>query len=139
MFLHLSRFFSSVTGQDASFASKGTQLTGAMPPEIQHLTDLQRLLIPDMGLTGRFLNLLTNMTKLVNLSVPKNKFTGSIPDSFRDDHPNLAILDFSSNALTGTIPLSFGHFENLTTLDLSTNSLQGSIPSELGNITALRK
>ena len=132
-------FLRTVNGQSDSTTGKAVQLKGEMPPELQHLTSLQRLLIPDMGLTGRLLELLTKMSKLETLSVPQNKFSGSIPDTFSADHALLASIDLSSNAFTGQIPLSFGRFEYLYGLDLSSNNLHGSIPSELGNITALRK
>ena len=109
-----------------------------MPPEFQHLTNLVALIIPDMKVTGRILDSLKDMSKLETLSLSNNNFTGSIPDTFSDDHPHLVTIDLHTNSLTGQIPLSFNRLKNLSSLLLSENNLEGPIPSQLGNITGLR-
>jgi Leucine-rich repeat (LRR) protein len=71
------------------------------------------------------------MTKLINLHVFENKFTGSIP-TWIDQLPSLEVLFLSSNSFNGTIPSSLGNLSpTLRGLYLSDNKFQGQIPDEV--------
>ncbi|KAI3848268.1 hypothetical protein MKW92_023797 [Papaver armeniacum] len=47
------------------------------------------------------------------------------------------MLNFSSNALTGSIPATFGNLKHLESLDLSQNKLTGEIPFQLADLSFL--
>jgi len=73
------------------------------------------------------------MSRMVQLLLDKNSFTGSLPSL--DFATNLSFLDVSYNQLTGTIPESFlggKEDDDLLYVDLSHNALDGTVPSDLG-------
>ena len=110
-----------------------------MPSEIGLLTSLERLIISGMKVQGPILSYLNGASKLTLLDVNSNNFTGSIPDTFSEEHPALGYLNLELNQFTGEIPTSIGAFTSLTTLNLQHNQIKGSIPSELAAIPTLRK
>ena len=64
---------------------------------------------------------------LFNFNVGINNINGSLP-KFR----NVAILQFTANAFTGSIPSEYGLLGNLTELNLDYNAgITGSVPIEL--------
>ena len=89
-------------------------LTGAIPPELGQLTNLQTL--------GLFLN----------------QLTGAIPSEL-GQLSNLEFLALDINQLTGAIPTELGQLTNLQTLGLRRNQLTGAIPPELGQLTNLQE
>ena len=78
------------------------KLGGVIPPQLDGLTALERLVLPDHGLTG-------SAPALVGLI-------------------NMTEVDLSDNSLTGSLP-AFHGLTGLTNLNLSGNSLTGSIPA----------
>ncbi|MED6181693.1 hypothetical protein PIB30_021621 [Stylosanthes scabra] len=104
-------------------------------------------------LVGEFPNwLLVNNTKLIDLSLGNNFFTGHVqfpshvtPNIQRIDvsendisgqihgnnissiFPKLYILNMSGNAISGSLPSEFGPMKSLVCLDLSDNDLSGEI------------
>ena len=133
------------------------KLGGVIPPQLDGLSALERLVLPDHGLTGSVpaLTGLINVTEvdlsgnslsgslpafhgltgLTNLNLSDNSLTGSIPAW--KDLTGLVNLDLSGNGLTGSIPASLGNLAKLVNLDLSGNGLTGSIPASLGNLSKL--
>jgi hypothetical protein len=78
---------------------------------------------------------LTELTKLIDLRLDRNHFSGPIPDLSR--LTALRQLDLSGNQLSGPIPDSIGTLKSLTRLDLSFNKLSGKIPTSIVNLTNL--
>ncbi|GMP22094.1 hypothetical protein CsSME_00000263 [Camellia sinensis var. sinensis] len=111
-------------------------LQGVVPPNIR----LQQFFGPTtLNLAGNHLEgpipFLPETIEAVDLS--RNNFTGGIPIQV-GGLQNVKYLSFSSNLLSGPIPLSFCHTNNvLMLIDLSNNSLSGTIPAGLGNCTSL--
>ncbi|KAI3712587.1 hypothetical protein L1987_71146 [Smallanthus sonchifolius] len=77
-----------------------------------------------------------NLTKVQELSLAKNKFSGGFPASIVN-LKDLESLDLSENAFSGQIPAAIGEISNLTTLDLSENQLTGRIQPSIRNLTKL--
>ena len=125
--------------QDDDFKGRVTPLVGSMPSEIGLLKSLESLIISDMKLSGSILNYIKGATNLTVLDVHSNTFTGSIPDSFSQEHPALINLNLALNQFTGAIPTSIGTFTSLKTLNLQFNQIKGKLPSELAGIPTLRK
>ena len=117
----------------ASSATK-PQLGGVIPPQLDGLTALERLVLPDHGLTGS-VPALTGLINMTEVDLSGNSLTGSLPGFH--GLTGLTNLNLSGNSLTGSIPASFGDMVNLVRLDLSDNALSGSIPASLGNATKL--
>ncbi|KAJ0256435.1 Receptor-like protein 13 [Hirschfeldia incana] len=79
----------------------------------------------------------TNFTRVSQLSMDNNQFTGTIGQGLRRLR-SLYMLDVSYNNLTGVIPSWFGENQFLGALQLSNNMLEGEIPPSLFNIFSLR-
>ena len=119
---------------DTSTSTTKLRLGGVIPPQLDGLSALERVVLPDHGLSGAVPGLvgLINMTE-VDLS--GNSLSGSLP-AFHG-LTGLVKLNLSGNGLTGSIPASLGNLANLERLDLSDNALSGSIPHQLGNAVKL--
>ena len=118
----------------------GNQLTGAIPPELGHLTELTSLWLGGNQLTGAIQPKLGQLTKLTSLWLDGNQLTGKIPPGL-GHLANLNSLWLGGNQLTGAIPPELGQLANLNSLQLNENQLDGEIPSELGrptNLTSLQ-
>ena len=112
------------------------RVSGAIPPEIGHLTSLSRLILTLLNLTGVIPNSLGHLTNLCHLVLGRNQLTGVIPPEL-SQLTGLRILSLGNNQLSGVIPPGFGTLTALVNLDLGNNQLTGEIPRELGNLTRL--
>ncbi|KAI3773425.1 hypothetical protein L1987_47952 [Smallanthus sonchifolius] len=65
-----------------------------------------------------------------HLHLGYNKFTGMIPDAFRN-LSQVLILDIGHNYLSGRIPKFIGELSNIRILNLRENNFRGSIPKKL--------
>ena len=115
---------------------QGNRLTGSIPPELGNLAYLQHLYLTSNQLTGTIPPQLGNLTNLSSLWLNGNQLTGSIPTEL-GNLTKLSSLGLNSNQLTGSIPTELGNLTNLGSLWLNSNQLTGSIPTELGNLTNL--
>ncbi|KAK8294594.1 hypothetical protein V6Z12_D05G010200 [Gossypium hirsutum] len=97
------------------------QLSGGLP---EHLTmgcfSLTSLALSNNKLQGHMFSSNVNLTKLSELHLDGNNFSGKIPDSF-------------NNVLSGEIPRWMENMSSLSTLDLSNNELSGDIPRWMGS------
>ena len=72
-----------------------------------------------------------------SISLNENNLNGTIPESF-GVFQNLEMLLLQKNRLSGSIPESIGNLKKLRILLLGTNSLSGSIPESIGNLTEMQ-
>ncbi|KAI3687381.1 hypothetical protein L1987_81076 [Smallanthus sonchifolius] len=114
--------------------SKG--LTGALPPLICDLQNLENLIVADNYLTGEFPRVLYNCSMLIQLDISQNNFVGPLPDDL-DRLSQLEYVDFGANNFTGDIPPAIGNLSALMWLHLYQNLFDGLIPSEIGNLSSL--
>ncbi|KAK9049719.1 hypothetical protein SSX86_031312 [Deinandra increscens subsp. villosa] len=75
-----------------------------------------------------------NFQSLQHLHLGSNRFTGSIPSTFRN-LTELLTLDIGNNYLSGRIPIFLGELSKLRILLLGKNNFSGSIPKELCKLT----
>lgn len=71
------------------------------------------------------------MTRLEELDLELNYFTGSIPSEIFN-LANLRNLYLHDNALSGTLSPSFTRMTSLEILDLDTNHISGIVPTQIG-------
>ena len=96
------------------------------------------LSLPENRLTGTIPPDLGNLTNLTHLRFWANQLWGTIPPEL-GRLVSLRRLSLGVNDLTGEIPPELGALTRLTGLTLRLNQLTGSIPTELGNLTELRQ
>ena len=113
------------------------QLTGAIPPELGSLINLQGLSLYGNQLTGPIPPELGSLINLQGLSLGNNQLTGPIPPEL-GSLINLQYLDLEINKLTGPIPPELGGLTALQRLNLLESGLSGAIPPELGSLINLR-
>ena len=111
-------------------------LSGALPPELGLLTELELLDLSTNNLTGVLPPELGNLANLRWLVVYLNTLSGPIPPGI-GDLANLSSLELGNNALSGAIPPELGNLANLRLLRLGWNTLSGPIPPGIGNLANL--
>ncbi|XP_058181794.1 putative receptor-like protein kinase At3g47110 isoform X2 [Rhododendron vialii] len=143
-------------------------LSGPVPHDLgRKMKDLDWLNFGDNNLGSgdasdlRFIDSLTNCTKLRHLDFYENGFRGILPTSIANFSGQLNMLDAGENQLVGTIPsgisnlvglfdlnldqnlfsgvipFEIGKLGNMQQLDFSRNKLSGPIPSSIGNLTKI--
>ena len=136
----LSEWFGVVTdgsGRVTRLTLPGNQLSGAIPPELAGLTQLQELYLWGNQLSGVIPPELGGLTQLQWLDLDGNQLSGAIPPDL-GGLTNLQSLSLSGNQLSGAIPPELGGLTQLQELYLRGNQLSGAIPPELGGLTQLQ-
>ncbi len=113
------------------------QLSGAIPPELANLSNLQVLDLWSNQLSGAIPPELANLSNLEELDLAVNQLSGAVPPEL-SSLSNLEKLYLSNNHLSGAIPPELGDLPNLERLWMSINDLSGSIPPELGSLSNLQ-
>ncbi|CAN8268379.1 unnamed protein product [Cochlearia groenlandica] len=111
---------------------KGFSLSGIFPPEFGNLTRLVEIDLPLNYLSGTIPTTLSRIP-LQNLSIIGNRFSGPVPSHLGDITTLLEVI-LESNLFTGPIPSSLGNLLSLRRLLLSANNLTGSIPESFSNL-----
>ena len=114
----------------------GNALSGAIPPELGGLSNLERLNLGGNALSGAIPPELGGLSNLESLSLYWNDLSGAIPPEL-GGLSNLRWLNLRGNALSGAIPPELGSLSNLGFLFLEWNDLSGAIPAELGSLSNL--
>ncbi|XP_066359370.1 probable LRR receptor-like serine/threonine-protein kinase At3g47570 isoform X2 [Miscanthus floridulus] len=112
------------------------QISGTIPPEIEHLTNLTILYMENNLLAGNLPDSIGNLPNLFVLSLSQNKLSGQVPSSIGNLN-KLSDLYLQENNFSGLIPRALGYCKNLETLNLSCNGFTGSIPKELFTLSML--
>ena len=147
----LSEWFGVVTdgsGRVTRLTLPGNQLSGAIPPELGGLTQLQSLDLAQRWdstsqkrisnqLSGAIPPDLGQLTNLQSLSLSGNQLSGAIPPEL-GGLTQLQWLSLGGNQLSGAIPPDLGGLTQLQWLSLGGNQLSGAIPPELAGLTQLQ-
>ena len=115
----------------------GNNLEGPIPPELGHLSSLERLFLRGNSLIGEIPPALGNLTRLRQLRLSFNDLVGEIPPELGNLSNVFYDLALWENNLTGSIPPELGKLSGLRWLFLAGNELTGVIPPELGNLGGL--
>ena len=147
----LSEWFGVVTdgsGRVTRLTLPGNQLSGAIPPALGRLTQLQSLDLAqgwDSTSQKRISNQLSGvippelggLTQLQELSLWGNQLSGAIPPEL-GGLTQLQELYLGDNQLSGAIPPELAGLTQLQRLSLGGNQLSGAIPPELAWLTQLQ-
>ncbi|KAL8192866.1 hypothetical protein R6Q57_027314 [Mikania cordata] len=151
-----------------SLQLKNNQLTGILPPSISNCSKLRCLEMDDNKFTGKltidfsklkdisrvllqhnlfgsgeademkFIDSLTNCSKLTYLGLGNCMFQGLLPKSVSNLSHQLQTLNLGTNMLYGSLPSSLGNLGGLIALSLVENRFTGNIPSTIGMLRNLQ-
>ena len=111
-------------------------LSGAIPPELGSLSNLEQLDLHLNNLSGAIPPELGDLANLGYLDLRYNALSGAIPPEL-GNLSNLEVLYLFQNDLSGAIPPELGNLSNLEQLYLNGNAFSGAIPPELGDLSNL--
>ncbi|KAL8507362.1 hypothetical protein ACS0TY_018057 [Phlomoides rotata] len=95
------------------------------------------IVLNNLGLSADVdLNVFTNLTMLVKLSISNNSISGKFPDSLIP-FKRLEYLDISDNMFSASLPSDIGKLVNLQNLSLAGNNFSGSIPETISGLVSL--
>ncbi|KAJ1276011.1 hypothetical protein BS78_05G181200 [Paspalum vaginatum] len=111
-----------------------------MTADMRNLCNLEILILSSSYMDGNITKLFERLpkcsTKLKELHLDTNDFTGVIPN-WIGRWASLLVLDLSNNRITGPLPSQIGMLNRLLTLDLSNNQMIGPLPSEISMLSNL--
>ncbi|KAF4381392.1 hypothetical protein G4B88_029747 [Cannabis sativa] len=111
-------------------------LSGDLPSQISG-DSLGILVLSNNLISGKISAGISNLKNLHTLLIEHNRFDGEIPSEIFTKLNLLQRINFSSNHLSGEIPVSMFRSSSLTSIDLSQNSLSGEIPKEIADVKDL--
>ena len=111
-------------------------IIGDLPPSLQNLNAVEKILFNRAGINSGFPDWVTNMPNLQQLALRQCNMSGMIPQDI-GNMSNLTLLHLGANNLLGEIPSSIGDLTNLEELFLFSNDLSGPIPVTMGNMENL--
>ncbi|XP_060973636.1 receptor-like protein EIX2 [Cannabis sativa] len=101
---------------------------GAQHEYVRILGLLRVIDLSSNKLTGEIPIEVTHLSQLVALNLSRNNLSGKIPRKI-GKLINLEVLDLSHNRISGKIPIGLAEVSYLNYLDLSNNQLSGRIPT----------
>jgi Leucine-rich repeat (LRR) protein len=125
------------TLQSILFATNHT--TGlAFPPEFCSLKQLEDIENEENQFSGNLPDCLATLPELTIVSWGRNQISGTLPWFGRQSNITMALqsLIIDLNALTGTLPNGFGqNLPELTEIFINANHFSGTLPDSLSNAT----
>ncbi len=128
-------------------------IEGALPSFLEGWTALERLDLSNNALSGSIPPSVLLLPQLRNINLSRNRLAGRLElgsttqatkrlaQGARTQAESAALeeIDFSSNALEGTIPSQISLFPLLRRLVLADNRFSGSLPASLANLNVLEE
>eukprot|EP01018_Ginkgo_biloba_P027583 Gb_38050 [translate_table: standard] len=121
------------------------KLTGIIPTELGNLLLLERLylnsnqFVSGSSTTLSFLTALTNCSFLQELGFSSNHLTGVLPISVAHLSTKISLFSFGNNRIRGNLPQQIGNLTNLTLLELDNNLFSGNIPQAFKRLQKLER
>ena len=112
------------------------RLSGAIPPSLGNLANLQTLGLAYNQLSGAIPHELGNLANLRELCLGGNRLSDAIPPEL-GNLANLQVLCLGGNRLSGAIPPELGNLAELQGLFLNDNPLSGALPRSLMNLNLI--
>ena len=117
---------------------ENNMLTGPIPASFAQLQNLQ-ILDLNVNMLSKKLPLelcQAPFSELIVLYLGENQLSGPLPTLWNAS--KIKQIYVTKNSFTGTIPLSYYTFSDLFYLGLATNNLQGTLSSDIGNLKVLK-
>ncbi len=111
-------------------------ITGEIPAGLFTLKSLQVLDVNTNQITGA-LPSRVDLANLTDLVLYGNNIKGMFPNTFHA--PKLQLLEISSNALSGNLPVGLSLSVGLTDLVVSRNLFTGTLPASYGQLVKLER
>ncbi|KAL0743754.1 hypothetical protein Bca4012_085267 [Brassica carinata] len=122
-------------GTDCRGAGGLVEFEGIRPERLEHFPMVHSC--PETRIyTGLAMYTFNGNGSMIYLDLSYNAVSGSIPLSY-GNMVYLQVLNMGHNLLSGTIPDTFGGLKAIGVLDLSHNNLQGFLPGSLGGLSFL--
>ncbi|KAE8125845.1 hypothetical protein FH972_020614 [Carpinus fangiana] len=102
------------------------------------LSKLQNLSLYGNGFSGTIPPSLSNISSLQIINLSYNQLSGSIPSSIFNVY-NLQGIDLKDNLLSGPMPSNVSNMSSLQVINLRDNNFNGSVPLEIGNLIMLKE
>ncbi|XP_073361245.1 probable LRR receptor-like serine/threonine-protein kinase At1g74360 [Aegilops tauschii subsp. strangulata] len=134
---NIRKNFPAICGNLSVITVSNNNLTGRISGLFSGCTKLTDVDLSCNQFTGKAV--WEGIEKLTRFKASKNNLTGSIPSSTFPKGCKLQVVDISSNQLSGNFPNSIANCSNLRSLSLWNNSFGGSIPPGIGSIAGLEE
>ncbi|KAJ8770822.1 hypothetical protein K2173_021737 [Erythroxylum novogranatense] len=128
----------NLTLLDSLFAGYNN-LVGKIPVEIGKLSSLKEFQISVNSISGTIPETLFNISSLSVFSITSNQIGGTIPYDIGLNLPNLIFFGIARNRFYGSIPDSFGNASKLELINIGHNNFVGQVPITLGILKNLRR
>ncbi|RWR75584.1 putative LRR receptor-like serine/threonine-protein kinase isoform X2 [Cinnamomum micranthum f. kanehirae] len=112
------------------------QISGTIPSQIGHLSDLNALILNGNHIDGEVPLEFCQLTKLHFLDLAANNLSGPIPSCF--NLTNLEYVHLEKNAFSGSIPSALSRSSSLISFNIAYNNIIGAIPSFISRLSELR-
>ncbi|GJS07426.1 kinase-like domain-containing protein [Tanacetum coccineum] len=119
--------------------------SGKLTIDFSKLRDIYKISLHNNNLHGRgeaddmrFIDSLTNCTKLVYLEFYNCNLIGVLPISIGNLSDQLTAIGLGDNQLFGSLPSSIGNLVDLAALQLGPNRFKGEIPTTIGKLQKLQ-
>ena len=99
--------------------------------------NVELLKLSDNRLTGEIPSILGSLSRLTELQMGGNLFSGAIPVELGQLYSLQISLNISHNRLSGTIPNDLGKLQLLESLYLNDNQLVGDVPASFSELISL--
>ncbi|KAL7218635.1 hypothetical protein ACSBR2_011822 [Camellia fascicularis] len=114
------------------------QLSGALPPELGNLSQINDIHLTSNYFTGELPGTLAKLITLTEFRVSGNQFSGKIPN-FIQKWTNLKKLGIQASGLDGPIPQEIASLTNMNDLRISDlNGMESTFP-RLNNMTNMNR
>ncbi|XP_031386037.1 putative leucine-rich repeat receptor-like serine/threonine-protein kinase At2g24130 isoform X2 [Punica granatum] len=115
-------------------------LSGEIPVELGNMGQLFSVILNNNFLSGKIPLTLGNLGQVSKLDLSYNQLTGIIPpEMIMGSISEIRLyLNFSHNALEGSLPMELSKLEKVQEMDFSWNNFSGSIFSQISSCIELR-
>ncbi|GJS51618.1 kinase-like domain-containing protein [Tanacetum coccineum] len=112
---------------------------GRIPDTLGHWKCLTIFYSRGCNLNGSIPHSIFNLSLLVNISLPDNELSGSLPSELGNQLPNLELLQLWGNELTRVLPPSISNCSKLVILDMADNNFSGKLTINFSKLRDIYK
>ncbi|GKB16554.1 leucine-rich repeat protein [Tanacetum coccineum] len=126
-------FLGNITSMEW-FSAFGNPFGGSIPDTLGLWKSLMVFDSGECNLYGSIPHSIFNLSLLVNVSLPGNHLTGSLPSDIGNQLPNLEYLQLRDNELTGILPPSISNCSQLQVLEMGGNNIRGKLTVDFSKL-----